>query len=1192
MRIATLNVRTLARPADAQYLCGMAGQMGLDIVALQSTNRALSITIGEYAIYCNDLVGIIHRTALPIECDELCPRIMRVHLKDKDISLYIGYCPFSTTATQQQYWAQLTNCLALATTKTVLVLGDQNAHVTVADLQQAGHPFSHCHDLAAYPAATDPNGHALLDLCRVHTLTIMNFANRASFQQRITCRSPLATQAGTIIDYSIFRTSDSHMHVNGTTVKHQRYASDHNMVITHLSLGRAQKRPRPPQDAPTPAPPPLDNEPAATAYERAKRHLLASQAPPPPRQRRALVSPTTLALTHRFHTLWRRTRTYTPALISLRHQLRRAQRRDFHHFMISLAKEIQQNADARALHMAYRLLYPWTHPRGRRRPAATIIHFHNVLHDFRLLLQREIPSDWTPELLVTRPAPPAQPGETITLFTDGSWNQDQRLGWAYITPTYSAFGGAISPNATATRAEALAILAAMQHHRGIHLTICTDSANCISNFARIRRLINSGFTLTQDADIWAQIARELATHRTTVELVKVAAHTGVPENEACDTLAKIGMQTADGMWRLGHTTHEINGTHPTVLLNTRTPMAPFQWEGTPIPPLPLSDQPPTQAEIRKAINALKNRTAPGLDEIRPETLKQETAFSHICAAITEIWTTTTIPRDWKQTRLVSIPKKDGGHRGIAITSAFAKIVTRIILARYADTPLLDEQFAFRAARNTTQATLALKQMLHRRYATQQATHVLFVDVRKAYDSVSRELLEPLLQAYGVGPIATTLILQLYEDEIHVDVNGRRDPKSAFHSTCGVKQGCIVSPWLFTLVMDVVIRNVKQQRPHAQLFVYADDIAIVDYSLPSLAQTATCLLTELKRMGLEINTTKTELMSQTTTDTQDTMAGFASRLHKLAIPIGTSGAHTNLGRAAAGALPTEVLIPHAPGQHLACPFANCPYLARHESRTPQSALLVSHLRKRHRNAVSPLITASRLPAVQPNPRLTDTHRLIDHPPNTDTITLAHTPIKLCQSFRYLGTIISATGSDTPDITARIQAAGASMWKLKHFWSNNHIRRWFKAQLFKTLIVPVLLYNAGTWTPTEHDFLRLRGAYHNYARRAGVFKGTHTVDGWRKTSATTVRAHLRIPTLADALREERLRLFGQLVRLDTAICQATCQPCQNHQRRGKQPLCWLELLQKDLTALGLTAESPKERTWHKVIKAPRPGPPPAE
>ena len=369
--------------------------------------------------------------------------------------------------------------------------------------------------------------------------------------------------------------------------------------------------------------------------------------------------------------------------------------------------------------------------------------------------------------------------------------------------------------------------------------------------------------------------------------------------------------------------------------------------------------------------------------------------------------------------MAALPKPDRSFRGIALTPAFAKIQTRIILNRCADTSIEPEQFAFRPAKNTTQAILALKHALHDLYARQAASYALFVDISKAYDSVSRQSLEHVKEAYGVGATTRELIAKLYEDEILVYDDNRTLEQGQFSSTCGVKQGCILSPRIFTLYMDIV----HTRQPIS---------SCTQTTLPSPQhQLLTCRTHSRHtrhRTCENINMTKTELLCQEQTDTRDTLVGYHDRLHKLGI-VQVHGQPTALPRYCPRRRATEVLIPMTAGA-LNCPVYGCPFTARDTLKTKPASLLLAHAKSDHPNYVSPKATIVRLVSVPVNTAPSMDRRLLTHPPPQHSIAIRGERVKICEAYKYLGTWITHNDSDTLDITCRIAAASKAFWNLKN------------------------------------------------------------------------------------------------------------------------------------------------------------------
>ena len=85
------------------------------------------------------------------------------------------------------------------------------------------------------------------------------------------------------------------------------------------------------------------------------------------------------------------------------------------------------------------------------------------------------------------------------------------------------------------------------------------------------------------------------------------------------------------------------------------------------------------------------------------------------------------------------------------------------------------------------------------------TFCCYVDFKKAFDSVNRERLWDKLTRYGInGPFLSTLQSLHEEYQCCVEVNGNCTPW--FEVNNGVKQGCILSPSLFNLYINDLLKK--------------------------------------------------------------------------------------------------------------------------------------------------------------------------------------------------------------------------------------------------------------------------------------------------------------------------------------------------------------------------------------------------
>lgn len=294
-------------------------------------------------------------------------------------------------------------------------------------------------------------------------------------------------------------------------------------------------------------------------------------------------------------------------------------------------------------------------------------------------------------------------------------------------------------------------------------------------------------------------------------------------------------------------------------------------------PLSINTNPPTKAEIIKAIKSLKNGKAAGPDGIPPEALKTDAATTAemLHPLLAKIWEQEQVPADWKLGYLVKLPKKGdlsqcGNWRGIMLLSIPSKVLTRIILERMKealDKELRAEQAGFRQDRSCTDHIATLRIIIEQCAEWQSPLYMTFIDFEKAFDSVDRETIWKLMQHYGIPQKLINIIKKLYEDSTcQIIHNGKLT--NPFAVKTGVRQGCILSPTIFLIAIDWIMRRTTEGSntgiqwtftKHLEDLDFADDISLMSHKQQHAQSKLTRLAEEAEKTGLKINTKKTEVM---------------------------------------------------------------------------------------------------------------------------------------------------------------------------------------------------------------------------------------------------------------------------------------------------------------------------------------------
>ena len=298
-------------------------------------------------------------------------------------------------------------------------------------------------------------------------------------------------------------------------------------------------------------------------------------------------------------------------------------------------------------------------------------------------------------------------------------------------------------------------------------------------------------------------------------------------------------------------------------------------------------------EIKKHISKLRNNKASGCDKILNEFLKSSSVnLIHVLQLFMNmVLRSGHIPEDWSIGTIRPLYKGKGdsknvdNYRGITLLSCFGKLFTSILNERiytFLDENKLlgKEQGGYRKGQSTTQHIFSLHSLINMYLQKKKKLYCLFVDYRKAYDKIQRNILWEKLLRTGIKGNILNIIKDMYSKAKSCVKSQRQGTSQFFTCNLGLRQGENLSPVLFSLFLNdlkdyLATKITGLQVPlnfanisdfedvesfmHLFILLYADDTAILTETPIDMQKSLDALSIYCTTNGLSINVDKTKVI---------------------------------------------------------------------------------------------------------------------------------------------------------------------------------------------------------------------------------------------------------------------------------------------------------------------------------------------
>lgn len=239
----------------------------------------------------------------------------------------------------------------------------------------------------------------------------------------------------------------------------------------------------------------------------------------------------------------------------------------------------------------------------------------------------------------------------------------------------------------------------------------------------------------------------------------------------------------------------------------------------------------TEEELTDEIKKLKNKKAPGIDQINNQLIKKlpSRGIQYLLFIINACLKYSYFPDRYKTAKIIAIlkssknPSFPSSYRPISLLCVISKLLERIILNRLnkhldAHNIIPEEQHGFKKYFSTTHQLHKVIGNAKRKLKEKYSTGIVMLDVEKAFDRVWHAGLLHKMILLHFPPYLTKIISNfLKERKFFVALGGSKS--TIYDMLFGVPQGAVLSPTLY----NVYTYDIPKY-PRTSMALFADDTA--------------------------------------------------------------------------------------------------------------------------------------------------------------------------------------------------------------------------------------------------------------------------------------------------------------------------------------------------------------------------------
>ena len=286
----------------------------------------------------------------------------------------------------------------------------------------------------------------------------------------------------------------------------------------------------------------------------------------------------------------------------------------------------------------------------------------------------------------------------------------------------------------------------------------------------------------------------------------------------------------------------------------------------------------TEEQVEGVLRNIKNGKQPGPNRLKGEIYRwlgeQPTCVKAFTEAVNSVVVKGVFPESWKKSNTTMLPKKSKpkveDHRPIALTDVNYKLVMSLLKNSIMEhleniREINDLQAGFTRGKRMEDNVFILSYCIEESKKRRQELILMGIDFEKAFDFVDRRVLIRVMKDCKFDPLVIDMVARLYSGD---SSSIYMEQKALFTTevTCGIKQGCTLSPLLFVMIINVIIKRImntklgyRNQNVYIPVLFYADDGLVLANSREEMEAMIEIITHSANECSLQISRSKSECL---------------------------------------------------------------------------------------------------------------------------------------------------------------------------------------------------------------------------------------------------------------------------------------------------------------------------------------------